>query len=102
MRSRYTAYLLGEPGYLLRTWHHSTRPAALDAGEFAAVKWLGLKVIAATAGGRDDMRGTVEFIARCKVNGRARRLHEVSRFVREDGQWFYVDGAMSPVRDKGD
>ena len=91
MRSRYSAYVLGLKGYLLATWHASTRPAALDLGAGPAAKWLGLDVKARTAAGD---AATVEFVARCRVGGRAQRLHEVSRFVREDGRWFYVDGLI--------
>ena len=89
MRSRYTAFVLGDESYLARTWHPDTRPPNIDAGD---VKWLGLKVRQVHAGGTDDDSGTVEFVARYKVEGRGHRLHEVSRFSRLDGQWVYVDG----------
>ena len=88
MRSRYVAYVRGRADYLLQTWHPSTRPATLDL-EGESVRWLGLKVIRVEAGGREDQQGTVEFVARYKVGGRAHRLHEISRFVREGGGWFY-------------
>jgi SEC-C motif-containing protein len=86
MRSRYSAYALGLIDYLLATWHPSTAPGEL---ELSPVKWLGLEVrhMASTADA-----GVVEFVARCKVNGRAERLHETSRFVRVDGRWLYIDG----------
>jgi SEC-C motif-containing protein len=58
------------------------------------VRWLGLQVRRVEAGGTDDRHGIVEFVARYKVDGRAHRLHETSRFVREDGQWFYVDAML--------
>lgn len=89
MRSRYSAYALGREDYLLATWHASTRPAALDLAAAPPPKWLGLEVKAHTA---TDDAATVEFVARCKIGGRAQRLHETSRFVREDGRWYYVDG----------
>ena len=91
MRSRYSAFVLGLHDYLLATWHASTRPAELDP-EPPGLKWLGLDVRRALA--RDADHATVEFVARNKVAGRAYRLHETSRFVREDGRWFYVDGAV--------
>ena len=94
MRSRYSAYVLGLEDYLLATWHASTRPAALDLELGPQPKWLGLEVKARTKA--DDMAddtATVEFIARCRVGGRAQRLHELSRFVREAGRWYYVDAA---------
>ena len=90
MRSRYTAYALGDGDYLLATWHPSTRPAPLAFD--GAVKWLGLDVVRTEAGGADDASGVVEFVARYKVQGRAQRLHEASRFVKEEGRWFYLDG----------
>jgi len=97
MRSRYSAYVLAREDYLLRTWHESTRPARLDLQDAAAVKWLSLKILRCEAGGADDREGVVEFVARYQVNGRAQRMQEASRFVREAGQWFYVDGQIAPV-----
>ena len=91
MRSRYSAYVLGLEDYLLATWHASTRPVALNLDREAPSKWLGLEVRAHAA---SDDTATVEFVARCRVGGRAQRMHETSRFVREDGCWFYVDGVI--------
>ena len=87
MRSRYSAYVLKLADYLLATWHQSTRPATLD---LETDKWLGLEVKNHTEESPD--RATVEFVARYKIDGRAHRLHEISRFVRVEGRWFYVDG----------
>ena len=88
MRSRYSAFVLERADYLLATWHPSTRPAAL---EFApGAKWLGLEVRSHRA--IDTDHAEVEFVARCREAGRATRLHERSRFVREGGRWLYVDG----------
>jgi SEC-C motif-containing protein len=89
MRSRYAAFVLGKVAYLLATWHPSTRPAELTLDP--KLHWLGLDV-RRSSGGSEDSTGEVEFVARCKLNGKAGRLHEVSRFVREDGRWYYVDG----------
>jgi len=92
MRSRYSAYVLGLPNYLLATWHPSTAPGDL---ELAPVKWLGLEVRLAQA---DGDAGVVEFVARCRDGGRAQRTHELSRFVRENGRWYYIDGeALKPA-----
>ena len=88
MRSRYTAFVRGDVAHLLATWHASHRPATLELEE--AVKWLGLEVKRHTP--IDDTHAEVEFVARSRVRGRGQRLHERSRFVREDGCWFYVDG----------
>lgn len=91
MRSRYSAYVLGLPGYLLATWHPVTRPAALDP-DAPGLKWLGLEVRRKAT--LDDTHAVVEFVARNKLGGRAQRLHEISRFAFEDGRWFYVDGEL--------
>jgi SEC-C motif-containing protein len=92
MRSRYSAFTLDLADYLLATWHASTRPARLAANE-PGLKWLGLEVGRHTV--IDDDHATVEFVARSKLAGRAQRLHEISRFARECGRWFYVDGDVS-------
>lgn len=91
MRSRYSAYVLGLEDYLLATWHASTRPAVLDLKVGPQPKWLGLEVKARTP--MDD-GATVEFVARCRIAGRGQRLHEISRFVREAGRWYYVDAVI--------
>jgi len=93
MRSRYTAYVLGREDYLKATWHATTRPAEPVAQD-RDTKWLGLEVRRHVPDAADGDRATVEFVARYKIGGRAHRLHEISRFVREDGRWFYVDGSF--------
>jgi SEC-C motif-containing protein len=90
MRSRYSAYALGRADYLLNTWHPRTRPARIDPDPER--RWLGLTIRHAHCGGERDDRGTVEFIARFRIGGKAYRLHETSRFERIDGRWYYVDG----------
>jgi SEC-C motif-containing protein len=92
MRSRYTAYVLKLDGYLLATWHPSTRPRELDLGS-APRRWLALKVLRHESAG--DGTAIVEFIARYKAGGRAHEFREVSRFVREEERWLYVDGDIS-------
>ena len=89
MRSRYTAFVRDELDYLRATWHPETRPASLDPNP-PGLKWLGLEVRSHTP--IDGDHATVEFVARHKLGGRAERLHELSRFVREDGRWLYIDG----------
>ena len=94
MRSRYTAFVCERADYLLATWHPSHRPALLDFD--AAAQWLGLEVRGHWVQNPDHAE--VEFVARHRLGGRAVRLHERSRFVREGGRWYYVDGDMLPVR----
>jgi SEC-C motif-containing protein len=91
MRSRYAAYALHDERYLLATWHAGTRPAQVKPDP--AVKWLGLEVRAHRQADADHAE--VEFAARYRVAGRAARMQERSRFVREAGRWYYVDGDVS-------
>ena len=90
MRSRYSAFVLGRVEYLAASWHTSTRPADLTLEE--GVKWLGLDVRSHRV--IDADHAEVEFVARSRVGGKGQRLHERSRFVREAGRWFYVDGEI--------
>lgn len=96
MRSRYSAYVLGATDYLRATWDARTCPADLDADPAApdAPRWLGLAIKHHAQS--DERHAVVEFVARYKVGGRAYRLHETSRFTRDEhGIWRYVDGDVS-------
>jgi SEC-C motif-containing protein len=90
MRSRYSAFAVGDAAYLLATWHPSTRPEALELDD--ATRWRRLDVLATSAGGPFDTAGTVEFRAHYRDVGGPGSLHEVSRFLRAGGAWSYVDG----------
>lgn len=90
MRSRYTGFVLGDEPYLLATWHPDTRPSKVRLDE--QQRWLGLSIRATESGGSGDATGSVEFVARYKVDGKGHRLHEVSRFEKIEGHWYYLDG----------
>lgn len=90
MRSRYTGFVTLDEPYLLSTWHPDNRPSRVTLDENH--QWLGLSIRATEAGKADDQSGTVEFVARFKVNGKGHRLHEISRFEKMDGRWYYLDG----------
>ncbi len=92
MRSRYSAYVLGLEDYLRATWHPDTCPASLELDATPRPQWLGLSLKAHTP--LDETHATVEFVARYKLNGRAFRLHETSRFEKRDGRWLYVGGEI--------
>jgi SEC-C motif-containing protein len=96
MRSRYSAYVCKLETYLRATWHPDTCPVDLGLDDPPQPQWLGLQVKAAQT--IDDTHATVEFVARYKRNGRAYRLHEVSRFELGDGRWLYVDGELLDAR----
>ena len=90
MRSRYSAFAVGDAGYLLATWHPSTRPPSLELDP--TVRWTGLDLLATTGGGLLAPEGTVEFGAWYRHDGEAGSQHERSRFLRVDGAWTYLDG----------
>ncbi|MET7773268.1 YchJ family metal-binding protein [Nocardia sp. NPDC005366] len=94
MRSRYTAFAVGDVDYLLRSWHSTRRPRDLDLDPDQ--RWLYLDIVRSERGGPFDDAGTVEFVAHYRADGVRGSLHEVSRFVREDGAWVYLDGVIEP------
>jgi SEC-C motif-containing protein len=94
MRSRYSAFVLKKTDYLLVTWHPDTRPIQLNLCEDSR-QWFSLKIIATQAGGANDVEGMVEFVAKYKINGRAMRQTERSRFQRLENRWVYVAGDVA-------
>ena len=88
MRSRYSAFVLKRADYLAATWHTSTRPR--DVSPDDGTQWLGLDVRCHTV--VDAEHAQVEFVAHYRMAGRGARIHELSRFVREAGRWYYLDG----------
>ncbi|MCX2978874.1 YchJ family protein [Candidatus Marimicrobium litorale] len=90
MRSRYCAFVACDEPYLLATWHPGTRPSKVSLE--GKHRWLGLSVRTAELGGASDLTGTVEFVARFKVDGKGHRLHEISQFEKIDGRWYYLEG----------
>lgn len=90
MRSRYSAYVQEQAEYLLATWHPDTRPASIEFEKNERPCWLGLNIKRAASA--DAAHAVVEFVARYKINGRAFRMHETSRFEKINGRWYYRDG----------
>ncbi|MEM7288112.1 MAG: YchJ family metal-binding protein [Actinomycetota bacterium] len=95
MRSRYTAYVLGDVAHLRRSWHPETRPT--DVTLVAGQRWTGLEILGTVGGQALDSNGEVEFVAHYQGPEAAGSLHEHSRFERVDGRWVYVDGDASGV-----
>ena len=93
MRSRYSAFAVGDTGYLLRTWHPTTRPGGLDLEP--AQHWTGLEILGATGGTAFHTGGTVEFRAHFRLDGHTDSQYDHSRFVRESGEWVYLDALSS-------
>jgi len=90
MRSRYTAFALGDDDYVAASWHPRTRPEAVDSLD--GPRWTGLEIVDIEAGGPADTSGVVEFRATYADAGARGVLHERSRFVRQAGRWWYVAG----------
>ncbi len=90
MRSRYTAFVVGDVDHLFRSWHPRSRPVDLSLP--ADRTWAGLRVVATRDGGADDQTGTVEFAASYRTPAGPGVQREVSRFGRRGPRWVYVDG----------
>lgn len=93
MRSRFTAFARGDAGYLLGSWHASTRPEALELDE--RMRWQWLEIVSRSGGGPFDREGTVAFVAHWRADAERGALRETSRFVREGGAWRYLDGDVA-------
>jgi SEC-C motif-containing protein len=93
MRSRYSAFVVLDAGYLLRTWAAGTRPASLSFDD--DLVWTGLDILGSTDGTAFHSEGTVEFRAHFLADGEPGDQYENSRFVREDGRWVYVSAIGS-------
>ena len=96
MRSRYSAYVIGDADYLRRTWHSSTRPKSLELDP--DIRWFALDIVGRNKGGMLDTEGTVEYTASFRLStpsgerGNRGEQHETSRFVRDGKRWVYLNG----------
>ena len=93
MRSRFSAFAVSDAAYLLATWHPSTRPASLELDDEQC--WYRLDILATREGGPFETTGVVEFEAFHRSPSGSGSQHEISRFSREDGRWFYLDGVRA-------
>lgn len=92
MRSRYTAFVVGDERYLVESWHPGTRPDTIDLDP--ALRWTGLEIVETATGAPGDRRGTVEFRAGWRDGRETGMLHETSRFVFQSDRWWYLDGEV--------
>lgn len=95
MRSRYTAYVMGDAQYLFRTWHESTRPSLLDLKHSGPQSLISLEILSTQNGGIDDNKGMVKFITSrysSSLMGEIEQHQENSLFTRnKEGNWVYID-----------
>ncbi|AXE25280.1 hypothetical protein C0216_19145 [Streptomyces globosus] len=94
MRSRFSAFAVGDTSYLMRSWHPATRPDRLDLDP--EQRWVKLDILGTDRGGLFETEGSVEFRAHYREGRHTGSLHENSAFSREGGAWVYV-GPLSPV-----
>lgn len=94
MRSRYSAYVKNNKDYLLQTWHSSTRPnpQEFELDSNSEFRWMELEVIKTEAGLERDIEGLVHFQANYRFQGQIGQMQEASKFIKENGQWFYLTG----------
>ncbi|OEJ41873.1 hypothetical protein AR457_06210 [Streptomyces agglomeratus] len=93
MRSRYSAFVVRDAAYLMRSWHPDTRPRSLDLDP--DMRWQGLDILATTEGSAFHTTGTVTFRAHYTHRGEPGDLHEQSRFTRHEGAWVYLDAVFT-------
>lgn len=100
MRSRYTAYALHNADYLMATWDATVRPKAIDFSR-ENIDWQRLEIMAVKKGGLKDSKGMVEFKAFYLEDGEEHVMHEISRFTKINGRWFYLNGVVKSIGKPG-
>ena len=100
MRSRFTAYAMQNEAYLLKTWDTSKRPKDIDFSKEQA-EWTKLEIVKTKKGGEKDCKGVVEFKAYYLQDNVEYVMNEVSRFIKQAGRWFYLDGVVKSVKQVG-
>ncbi len=101
MRSRFCAFVLKNGAYLLNTWEKTKCPQQIDFQSDDEFSWLNLEIITTKKGGINDSKGIVEFKAFYKENNQTVNcIYEISRFVKQEGRWFYVDGTVKSTKQK--
>jgi SEC-C motif-containing protein len=100
MRSRFTAFAMQNQAYILETWDLTKRPSRVDFQD--AIKWERLEVIEKKKGGDKDVKGIVEFKAYYLLDSDKYVVNEISRFRKEQGRWYYLDGAVKSIAKIGE
>lgn len=93
MRSRFTAFVVRDADYLLRTWDPDTRPFELTLVDLP-VQFYRLNILDVVGGGPLDREGVVEFEAFYKGDPPGSQ-RERSMFRRVGREWVYTAGDVS-------
>lgn len=96
MRSRFTAYAYHDAAYLLATWDNAKKPQSIDFSKDKTV-WTKLEIVNVKKGGKNDAKGLVEFKAFFNLDNEERVMHELSRFKKSGGRWYYLDGLVKSI-----
>ncbi|MBE0436147.1 MAG: YchJ family protein [Methylomicrobium sp.] len=96
MRSRFTAYAYHDAAYLLATWDNAKKPQSIDFSKDKTV-WTKLEIVNIKKGGKNDVKGLVEFKAYFKLDDEDQVMHELSRFKKSGGRWYYLDGLVKSI-----
>ena len=91
MRSRFTAFVIGDADYLVQSWAPETRPRSVSVD---SRRWTRLEILDTVDGRELATTGIVEFRAHYEADGTPGSLHERSSFRRHEGRWVYVDGVV--------
>ncbi len=100
MRSRYTAYALRDGAYLQATWDITKRPESIDFSR-ETINWLHLEITETKKGGIKDSKGQVTFKAFYSQDNEEYVMNEISRFTKQGGRWFYLDGVIKSIGNVG-
>lgn len=100
MRSRFTAFAFHNEAYILETWDTKTRPPRVKFPE-KGVEWTHLEILDKKKGESKDTKGVVEFKAYYQLNNEEYVVNEISRFRKEQGRWYYLDGAVKSIAKVG-
>ncbi|BAW80685.1 zinc chelation protein SecC [Candidatus Nitrosoglobus terrae] len=96
MRSRFTAFAIKDQNYILKTWDPTKQPAKIEFLK-ETIQWKQLEIIGKKKGGEKDVKGIVEFKAYYLLESHQYRMHEISRFHRSQGYWYYLDGTVKSI-----
>lgn len=102
MRSRFSAFCTGNIDYLIATHHpskHQDNDRQTLNQSVNECQWLQLSIHPTSNHQtsqtlKPNNQDEVEFTATYLHQGQLLQLHEISRFIYENQQWYYLDGVI--------